>query len=338
MGLKAAFSTSNDIITSGTCKSFWTFKNGKWKKSNTPCFSTSIFDKFLPRTKKLLAQRKLIFSSTKVKPFNNQRLRVLFSDKHQTYMALKQFMAPTVKVTRLGSSHIEYFLQKLQNLIDKYSSKDDFSNALILKDRFGAGGLDVYRINPKNTIGIKSILTKNSHTSFIIQPFIKFNKGYVYHNTQNYTEIRLIYLRQKIVQTYIRISGNKNFLCNEGKGGIEIKRKDVPQDVLGMALKILKVLKPGNALFALDFIVSNKGNVYLLEGNISPGINWYNKYPKNVRMNKQMINIIVAEILHRSRHVLTVKVVNKNLDALTHQSQDPQNLFQLLTPLPKEVV
>src|SRR5688572_33456616 len=45
-GLKAAFTTSADIIGPGKCQDYWIFKNRNWKRINKSCYSKVIFDKF----------------------------------------------------------------------------------------------------------------------------------------------------------------------------------------------------------------------------------------------------------------------------------------------------
>lgn len=49
--LKAAFTTSADIIDSGICKNYWLFENNTWIKFKEACFSSFIFDKFSPINK-----------------------------------------------------------------------------------------------------------------------------------------------------------------------------------------------------------------------------------------------------------------------------------------------
>ena len=69
--------------------------------------------------------------------------------------------------------------------------------------------------------------------------------------------------------------------------------------MLQNAEEIVSLLEQKNALFALDFVVSNEGRAYLLEANISPGIDWHENFPENEQMNKEMIRIIVEELQNR---------------------------------------
>ena len=89
--LKAAFTTSADIIGSGKCKSYWLFENETWIKVRKSGFSNLIFSKFSPTSKRIKAKYNLLFSSSRVRPFNNQHLFKLCFDKQRTYNRFKKF-------------------------------------------------------------------------------------------------------------------------------------------------------------------------------------------------------------------------------------------------------
>jgi hypothetical protein len=48
-------------------------------------------------------------------------------------------------------------------------------------------------------------------------------------------------------------------------------------------------------LYTLDFIKSNNGNLYLVEGNSKLGIDWNHKNKINETKTKELINLIVNE-------------------------------------------
>lgn len=297
--LNAAFSTSSDIIGPGKCKSYWMFKSGKWLKVKKDCYSNQIFEKFAHRNKRQKFQKTNLFLNPQVKPFNRKSLSSLFLDKHKTYKYLKHFSIPTIAVKSKDKKHIGFAVEALQKLIYSHTKKQDFSRSFILKDRFGAGGNNIYKIQPGKTGAIRNIMKRNEKISFVIQPYVNFDKGYRFKDYAGATEIRLIYLNGDLVQTYIRVAGNRDFLCNHGRGGIQIQSKNIPNKVHRSAKEIVSKLNEKRALFALDFIVSNQGSVYLLEGNASPGIDWHANFPENEKMNKKMIRLIVKELVNR---------------------------------------
>src|SRR3990170_1762505 len=146
-----------------------------------------------------------------------------------------------------------------------------------------------------------AMVEKHKKTSFIIQPYIKFDKGYSFQNSLVAADIRLIFLGGKLIQTYIRMAKDGEFRCNEHRGGTlkYISKNEVPLKVISLSKKIVKILKKKSSLFTLDFIISNYGNVYLLEGNTGPGLDWNLSIKENEIEGKKFIRIIVKELVRR---------------------------------------
>ncbi len=298
LGLNAAFTTSKDVIGPGTCSSYWVFENSKWKKVLNSAFAPIIFDKVSPVNKALRTARELLFKDGISVPFNDPTLLNLFNDKLKTYTTLKRFTIPTVSM-RLGS--IEKSLSKLEKQISVHKDKKDFAKNYVLKDRFGAGGIDIYKIGNNPVSEIKKILDTTPGISFILQPFTKFDKGYTYDDGKGYADIRIIYSQGEIVQRYIRTAKKDDFRCNEHQGGTVsyIDSRGIPEMVNDKSAEIIKLIKGEQALFALDFIISNNGNVYFLEGNINPGIYWGINSTEDKINTKKLIVTIVAELKRR---------------------------------------
>ena len=61
-----------------------------------------------------------------------------------------------------------------------------------------------------------------------------FDKGYLRYGERVSADIRLIYLQDNIVQTYVRIAKRVDFLCNEHQGGsLEyLNQCDIPRIVM----------------------------------------------------------------------------------------------------------
>ncbi len=301
LGLRAAFSTSGDIIGAGELKSFWVYENKGWNSIKKHCYAPLIFDKFSNTGKKDMLGRQILFSKKGISSFTNSTLRDLLSDKYKLYEKLPEYSVPTVLVKNGNKSSIKKAFVELDNIISKSHNPDNFLKSFILKNRFGGGGDRIYKIDSDFVNKINEILRKENGTNFILQPFVKFDNGYSYKKNRGFTEIRFLYLGNKIVQNYIRVAKNGQYICNEGEGGIPVGIGDIPKKVQDLSRKISKVLSKENDFYALDFIVSNNGDVFLLEANISPGIDWHNKFPENVKMNKKTIDIIVGELARRTQ-------------------------------------
>jgi len=300
--LKAAFTTSADITAAGQCSGYWIFRNDSWKKVKNPAFSRLIFDKFSPVSKKIRANRKLLFSSRKVKPFNQPDLFNLFFDKQKTYKKLAKFSIPTTIIGGRTIKSIEEARKTLRRLIEKHPNKSDFSSDIVMKDRFGAGGIRVYKFSTNQNKEIAESLKKHQNKSFIIQAFVKFDKGYSYRKLPISTDIRLIYMGEKIVQSYIRMAKAGDFRCNEHQGGTlkYIPISQVPADLIVTSGKIAKKLGKKSSFFALDFIISNNKNIYLVEGNTGPGLDWDLSVRKNEIESHRLIEIVVRQLFKLS--------------------------------------
>ena len=299
--LSAAFTTSADIIGPGKCSSFWLYNKSGWEKVKKTGYSKLIFDKFSPVNTKIKDTRNLLFSSKIVKPFNSPYLFELFFDKSKTYGKLKIFSIPTVTVRGKSEMAIKKSVEELKKTIIKHQNKEDFSAEIVMKDRFGAGGRSVYKIG-KNNFKCATKILKNSCKRFILQPFVKFEKGFKYKNSFFPTDIRLIFMNGKIIQTYIRIAKKGDFRCNEHRGGtlIYVPKKEIPSRIISISEEILQVLGKNNSLFSLDFLISNNQNIYLLEGNTGPGLDWNMASKVNEIEAKKLIRIIVKELAKRT--------------------------------------
>lgn len=298
LGLKAGFSTSADIIGPGFCKSFWTYKDGKWAKYNSPCFSKLIFDKFSPKRKGTKARRELLFSDSNILPFNNLGLYNLFFDKQKTFDKLSNFVIPTVSVGESTLENMNVACDKLVDLMKIHLGIDDFGSDVIMKDKFGSGGNGIYKFKIDQREKMVAVADKHHRSTYIIQPFAKFDRGFLFKNNLESADIRLIYLGGKIVQSYIRVAKRGDFRCNEHQGGVltYLNIEAIPVDVINKASQVATILNNNSGLFTLDFIVSNSGRAYLLEGNTGPGLDWNVNLPQNEIEAKKLINLIVGEL------------------------------------------
>jgi glutathione synthase/RimK-type ligase-like ATP-grasp enzyme len=300
--VKAAFATSADIIGAGKFSSYWLFENDTWIKTRNYGFSNIIFDKFAPNTRRIKKRRDLLFSSDSVKPFNDPYLFSLFFDKQKTFNKFSTYSIPTVSIIKSNIYEIKNALAALKKIISIHPHRNDFSNEIIVKDRFGSGGENVFKCQKADTKKIYHIVKTHPTKSFVIQPFITFNAGFIHKNIPTPTDIRVIFLGEKIVQTYIRVAKAGEFICNEHQGGCltYIAKNKMPKKVLVIAKEIAYQLRKKSSLFSLDFIISNNGNVYLLEANTGPGLDWNHSLKENEIEAKKLIDIIVKEINHRN--------------------------------------
>lgn len=316
VGLKAGFTTSADVIGPGLCSSYWTAQGTSWTKVLSQAYSPQIFDKISPSSRVRAHERNLLFLDDAVQPFNDKILFSIFYDKLSTYATLPHFGIPTVSVQSSTASTIKKALSTLKKLKDSHPFKDDFSSKIVLKDRYGAGGNFVFKVEKNFVLRIQSLMRENNKIKFVIQPFLAFEAGYTYKGNKTATDIRLIYHHDTLLQCYVRMAKKRDFRCNEHQGGqLEyVTIKDIPSNVLEISEKIVVKLNKPNSLYALDFVVSNSGRAYFLEGNIGPGIDWDSSKKMNEKKSKQLIRSIVAEHLVRKEACLGRKFFTSSLD------------------------
>ncbi|MFH1967270.1 MAG: YheC/YheD family protein [Patescibacteria group bacterium] len=299
--LTAGLTTSADVIGPGSCDNFWQFQFGQWSKVEKKAQSHQIFDKFFPNSPARVIKRKLLLSGKLIEPFNDKQLFATFFDKLLTYQQLPSYTIPTVGIVSSKISDIKKSLSKLRSLIRLHSNCQDFQKDIVLKDRFGAGGNYVYEINKDFSHEIQTIMKANPEVQFVVQPFLSFDTGFAYQKNQTATDIRLIFQHNKLIQCYFRMAKLGDFRCNLHQGGqlIYVTPDDIPKIIQTIAKEIVQKIDKPESLYALDFVISNSGHVYLIEGNIGPGIDWDSSQISDEQMSKKLIHRIIKEFASR---------------------------------------
>jgi len=315
--LKVGLATSTDVIGPGLCKSFWKLKKQEWQKVCSPCFSNFIFNKSAPTNDKIQECLRLLFSSKAIKSFNNLELFNLFCDKQQTYDKLAQDSIPTVSMVASQNAtlkKVQETCNQLEQLAHRYPHIEDFSHDIVMKDRFGSSGENVYKFKAKQYQEILDTILKNKEISFIVQPFVKFEQGFSFRGSAQATDIRLIYIGKKIVQSNIRIAKTGDFRCNEHLGGtmIYLPLDQIPQPLVAKANSIAKILNDSGSLYAIDFVISNQDNIYLLEGNAMPGLDWHLASKDNEIAAKYLIRLIVKAMSSRIKKSSNCSPISNN--------------------------
>ena len=300
-GMRAGLCASEDVIGPGSCQNYWTSAAGKWTKVRSKARSTQIFDKISPSSPKRIAERNLLLSTKNIQAFNNPELFNTFFDKLQTYERLPRYSVPTVAVVSATARSIKQSLQSIEKLILEHPHSADFLPRFVLKDRYGAGGNHVYAVEKQVAKIIQTILRKNPDVQFVLQPFLAFDKGFVFNGSRTSTDIRLIFHHNEILQSYLRVAQEDEFRCNEHQGAelFYIAKRDIPLAIRKAARTIVTNINHPSSLYALDFVVSNTGQVYLIEGNFGPGLDWNVKKKINETKSKELIDSIIAEFSAR---------------------------------------
>ncbi len=301
-GLNAAFATSSDICGSGLFKSFWTYDN-TWHRHPHKAYTTMLFDKFTPKTSIQKEQMSTLTSSKKIYTFNKEILTKLFENKFNTYKHFKEYTIPTVEITQGTEKAIMAAKKRLDAILQTHPYHEDFLSGYIIKNKTGSGGFNIHKVTFTKKGIAKIINYHTKHISYVLQPFLTCDTSFHFKKHRGTIDVRVITLNTKTLQSYIRVAQKGNFLANQHQGGSSfyISLRRIPQDVIIMNTKIKKILENtldlSHSLYALDYIRSNNGHLYLVEGNTNPGIYWeYDEIRSSKRKIKKLINTIVHEI------------------------------------------
>jgi len=306
-GIKAALTTSKDITGPGTFKGFWTYDT-EWARNKGRARCRLIFDKFAAATTEQAKRFRLLTSSPSILKFNEQKLTSLFRDKLKTYELFREFAIPSEGIKSLSERNIYLAKSRLDRKLRVHRHSGDFTDGYVIKDRAGASGMGIHRTGLANGLERAILEQRASDTkqkrmaSYILQPFISCEKGFAFGEHRGLIDVRVILLDHRPLQTYIRIAKRGEFRCNEHQGGelvyISLKElpKDITESVKNISRRLSSVLNARHVLYALDFMRSNSGNLYLVEGNSKPGIDWNHRKRTNEIRTKELIDSIVKKL------------------------------------------
>lgn len=303
LGLSAVFTTTDDIIENGRFRSFWTFKNKKWKREKGLVKARVLFDKFSPSNPHEEALFKKATKCSCVETYNSPYIVDLFGDKLTTYKEFSEHCIPTVSLPALGGVAIKESKEKLRTLLKSLGKKLPAKG--VLKDRTGAGGYGIHKINLES-IDLKRIQALGHQgqqdkkaINYILQPFIDCQSSELgVKDSDQATDLRLIYCGKKLQQAYVRTAASDDFRCNTHQGGdIDyISLSKIPRKIRKKSKAILDILNERvplrHHLFALDFVMTPHEDVYFMEGNSNPGITWTEGDSQDERRTKELIELI----------------------------------------------
>lgn len=300
-GVTAILGVGHDIVGAGTVNGYWSYENNVWKRKRGLAKARVIFDKLSPTTDIKIHRRSLLFSKANITPFNTDQLYQLFFDKYHLFEHFGELTVPTVKIRAQNQTAINRSITKLLKMMTSSDKRGDYLSEFILKDRFGAAGNHVYKVDINDLESIGNIVKHNSENDFILQPRINFENGYKYKSYRGQIEIRVIIANTKIVQAYLRMPEENGYLCNGSQGGsiVYIDPEKLPKSIHQEIVKAQSLIESSTDIYSLDYIISDQGNIYLLEGNTGPGITWDPENKDDVEGAKKLIRIIADNLAMR---------------------------------------
>ena len=156
---------------------------------------------------------------------------------------------------------------------------DKFKKPYILKSIEGLAGKQVFLIDDKNKV--KKYLKKFGLGKLMVQKYIPVKHDY-----------RILVLGNKVLGGMKRTAPEDDFRTNVSRGGAP-EKVDVSKEMKDIAIKAAKVF---NAEFAGVDIIKHKGKHYVLEVNIFPGFEGFEK-ATNINVAKELVSYIEKRYL-----------------------------------------
>lgn len=296
-GLHAAFATTDDIDGEGSLRAVWVYKQKKWIRQIKQSKTKFIFDKFSVSARENTDAYDLLnVQGGEVKLFHNRTARALFNNKWSTYKEFPEYAIPTTKVGLPTEKNVRKARRRLRMKL-ALAPGVQFKQQFVMKDQFGAGGKHIYKLRADEIPEMQDEASKE--IPFIMQPRINAN-GFAFDAHQHGSiDLRVIVVDGKIIQSYIRIAQNHEFRANASLGAevVYIHPQEVPDSVVTAVENIDSHMPTGTNFYALDFIKNPSGELFLVEGNITPGIIWFNE--EDEWYVKKLIRLIVKNIQQR---------------------------------------
>lgn len=293
-GISAIFATSDDITAPNAVKSYWVF-DGTWQRVTEAAEVKVFFDKLTASALPQATQQLLTESSL----YHSREIRRIFDDKLATYETLPELSIPTVRISERSVSGIQQAQQKLQELIAAHPHTEDFGSEIIIKDQFGSSGMNIYKVDNVNDVAaIEEIRAVAKNIPYIAQPYIETASSGFLSKTGR-VDIRIILADGEFIQSFMREAKDGEYRTNAYQGGhlTYLDLDTVPKEVLAHVPYVLERLPYKGNVFALDFLQSDSGNMYLVEGNSMPGLNWF--YPENAQHAKLLMRNMIHLIKER---------------------------------------
>ncbi|EKE18638.1 MAG: hypothetical protein ACD_9C00273G0002 [uncultured bacterium] len=179
-------------------------------------------------------------------------------------------------------------------------SKDDLKNILpeiktskiVIKPLSESGGKGIHIIEKTELEGVE-LIGEN-----IVQEFIDSSRG-VPGVSKNMHDLRLVFVGQQLMYSYIREPKEGSYLANLAQGGrlIIVPKHDLPKS-LDQIIKLVneKFDSFANRIFALDFMFDENQKPWIVELNSMPGLFFTpEEKPYMIEMYKEILNVFKKE-------------------------------------------
>jgi glutathione synthase/RimK-type ligase-like ATP-grasp enzyme len=212
----------------------------------------------------------LIYDKTKARPEIYYKKELI----KKTYPFINDLQFTQIIDDKLLTSLLFQTWSKKNYLIDsnvalKQALGKIKTNKFVLKPLTESGGKDVYILNKKTDL--KHISFKKR---YILQEFIDSSLG-VPGISSGLHDLRLVFVNNKLIYSYIRKPQKGSFLANLSQGGslVIIPSKKLPQSLFPIVKYVQQTFATFNPkIYSIDFMFDKKKRPWIVELNSMPGL------------------------------------------------------------------
>ncbi|MFZ1626537.1 MAG: ATP-grasp domain-containing protein, partial [Candidatus Moraniibacteriota bacterium] len=228
----------------------WEFTDGQWRLSG-PVKPDLVYDKTSSRSADDVA-RLLIISRYRF--MDNPAFTLFANNKYETSRCLPQHFKPYQKIS--GAAEFNDFFAVFTG------------NRIVIKPIVGSGGQGVHIVSREEAIKLDLTFP------VIVQEFIDSSHG-IPGITSTYHDLRMVFIGDELVYTYIRTPKDGSLLANIAQGG---EMTIVPNDALPQSLQPL--ITDTQRLFSrfpqktytIDVMFDENSQPWIIEFNTMPGM------------------------------------------------------------------
>lgn len=229
------------------------FQNGRWQAINTGIKIDAIYDKADTSESGDLYEKKLLLAERY--PFiNHPAFTKIIRDKNAVSQLIPQHFKPYYRVTT--NRELTLALAKIPG---KY---------FVVKPERGSGGEGVIIETSQKLIGM------NLDYPLILQEFIDSSHG-IPGITPSYHDLRLVFINDELIYSYIRIPKEGSLLANVAQGGSMeiIERERLPLSLNPVIDAVRKAFAHfPKKIYTIDLIFDDHVRPWIIELNSMPGI------------------------------------------------------------------
>jgi glutathione synthase/RimK-type ligase-like ATP-grasp enzyme len=226
----------------------WHYENGLWQRvhdivPDMVWIKMTIADKYLMKLTEIESRYKMLNSLCFEKLNNKETTADLFA----------KWSPKTIKVF---STH------EIKKVFDIIKSKK-----LVLKPLVGSGGRDVRIIEKTDKLRF------SYKQDFIAQEFIDTKNG-IEGICKGHHDLRLVFLGNKLMFSYVRQPARGSLLANLAQGGkmFLVSTRKLPRSLMKVVKQMLQVIEHFDAgYYTLDFFFDKNQKPYFIEMNTKPG-------------------------------------------------------------------